>query len=266
MINVKAHTACKNCIFAQYHDNTQYGCKVGRIEQYRAIDPNIILEVFDEEKEFYVINKRICLYYRNEGWLERLVESEDINHSIHHYESIVRKAMKIKVHFIITHHKNQHIDKLCNTLKSIQKQKIKPTIVTVINRNLDRMPNSVIQKILESYLPNIDLWKVHGAINLDLSDLTYVDMVCDATKNNSYSFYITVPSGILLNPDLMQELDEAINDDLQTFHMIEGEYTTIVPKQIHHINNGNAFNIPLKDKLDPSQVKSIKEICPIHQK
>ncbi len=258
-INTKAHTACKNCIFAQYRDNTQYGCKVGRIEQYRAIDPNIILEAFDEEKEFYVINNRICLYYRNKEWLKRL---DDVSQC----ESIIRKAMQIKCHFIITYDKDQLIGKLVNTLISIQKQKIQPTIITVINRNLDRVPNSTIQKILKDYFPHIDLWKVHGAINLDLSDLTYIDMVCDATKNNAYSFYITVPAGILLNTILMQELDEAINDDLQTFHMIQGEHTTIVPKQIHHINNGNAFNIPLKDKLDPSQVKSIEEICPIHQK
>ena len=265
MINAKAHTSCKNCIFAKYNVNTQYGCYVGRVEQYREIDIDIILEVYDEEKEFYVVNNRICLYYRNKEWLNRLTPLAPYN-DLSQCASLVRKAMKIKCHFIITYDKDQHINKLANTLNSIQQQQIPPTIVTVINRNLDRVSNSQIQKILESYFPHIDLWKVHGAINLDLPNMAYVDMACDATKNKSYSFYITCSAGIRLNPNLMNELDEAINDNLQIFHMIEGEHITIVPKQIHHINNGNSFNIPLKHKLDPVNIKSMKEICLIHQK
>ncbi len=277
----KTHTACKNCIFATWKGDTQIGCKVGRIEQYRNIDPNIVLEVYDEDKEFYTINNRICLYYRNEEWLKRKrfsrlaerifyekvsdtnqVEYDDIDE----YKSIARKEMQIKCHFIITYNRNQDITNLEHTLESIQCQKIQPTIVTVINRNLDKISNSQITTMLEDYFPNILLWKVQGAINLNLSDLAYIDMAFDATKYKIYTLYITVPAGILLNPDLMQELDEAINDDLQTFHMIQGEYTTIVPKQIHYLNGGNSFNIPLSDKLNSNNIKSIEDICPIHQK
>ena len=35
-------TSCKNCYFAEYQDNTQTGCKLGRLEKYRNL--NVILQ------------------------------------------------------------------------------------------------------------------------------------------------------------------------------------------------------------------------------
>ena len=45
IINPKVHTACKNCMFAVYEDNTQTGCYINRLEKYSDV-----LECYDEEK------------------------------------------------------------------------------------------------------------------------------------------------------------------------------------------------------------------------
>jgi hypothetical protein len=66
MIDV-VHTACKNCVFAQFESKTQTGCELGYIEKFKDHDTEI-LEVYDEELEFYVINHKRCLGYREESF------------------------------------------------------------------------------------------------------------------------------------------------------------------------------------------------------
>ena len=78
------HTPCKNCVFAKYEENTQTGCELDYIEKYKNLESEI-LEVYDNDKEFYVINDKKCLGYREPKWFEQLSMSdssmeEKINH------------------------------------------------------------------------------------------------------------------------------------------------------------------------------------------
>ena len=64
------HTPCKKCVFAKYNNNTQTDCHLGYISLYK--NTNIeILEAYDEEKEFYIINNKKCIGYRENGWFEK---------------------------------------------------------------------------------------------------------------------------------------------------------------------------------------------------
>jgi len=56
----RIRTNCKECVFAIYDGKTQVGCTHNRIEKFK---PNII-EAYDDDKEFYVINN-LCNFYRN---------------------------------------------------------------------------------------------------------------------------------------------------------------------------------------------------------
>jgi hypothetical protein len=58
-------TSCKDCVFAQYDGNTQTGCAADRLDLFR--DQGYIIEAYDEEKEFYVIDC-FCNYYRTPKW------------------------------------------------------------------------------------------------------------------------------------------------------------------------------------------------------
>jgi hypothetical protein len=61
------HTSCKNCAFAQYDNNTQTGCAINYIEKYKNKQCEI-LEAYDNDKEFYIINNKKCLGYRENKW------------------------------------------------------------------------------------------------------------------------------------------------------------------------------------------------------
>lgn len=60
----RIETACKLCIFADWQNNTQVGCKASRLKTFK---PEEIQAVFDDEKEFFVI-KRLCTSFRNLDW------------------------------------------------------------------------------------------------------------------------------------------------------------------------------------------------------
>jgi hypothetical protein len=64
------HTACKKCVFALYHGKTQTGCDLRYLDSYRNKNSEI-LDVYDSELEFYVINEKKCPGYREQSWLIR---------------------------------------------------------------------------------------------------------------------------------------------------------------------------------------------------
>jgi hypothetical protein len=70
-------TSCKDCIFSVYHKNTQTGCLVDRIETYKNIDKDLVIEAYDNEKEFFVVN-RFCNYYQNSSWNNGIPDTNKI--------------------------------------------------------------------------------------------------------------------------------------------------------------------------------------------
>lgn len=64
------HTSCKNCVFAIYDGITQKDCGLRYLSKYREKDIEI-LEAYDEQKEFYVINNKKCIGYRENKWFDK---------------------------------------------------------------------------------------------------------------------------------------------------------------------------------------------------
>lgn len=69
------HTSCKNCVFSIFDNNTQTGCFTKYLDRYRD-NHEEILEVFDDNKEFYVINNKKCLGYRENSWFDKFNMSD----------------------------------------------------------------------------------------------------------------------------------------------------------------------------------------------
>jgi hypothetical protein len=72
---VAVKTNCKECVFAIYDDKTQTSCAFNRIEKFGSS----IIESYDNEKEFYVIN-RLCNYYRHANWGYSQDDKEKVEH------------------------------------------------------------------------------------------------------------------------------------------------------------------------------------------
>ena len=64
------HKACKKCVFAEYNSKVQTGCLLKYLDIYRNKKLQV-LEVYDEELEFYVINDKKCVGYRENSWFNQ---------------------------------------------------------------------------------------------------------------------------------------------------------------------------------------------------
>lgn len=65
------HTPCKQCVFAKYENITQTDCELGYIDAYKKNHTENVLEVYDNDKEFYVINNKKCVGYRENKWFKQ---------------------------------------------------------------------------------------------------------------------------------------------------------------------------------------------------
>ena len=66
------HTSCKNCIFAEFLNKKQSGCKLDRLKYHSDI-----IEVYDDDLDFFVVNNGFCLYYRTKELMDFLKIPEE---------------------------------------------------------------------------------------------------------------------------------------------------------------------------------------------
>lgn len=80
------HTPCKNCVFAKFDDKTQVDCFLKYLDIYRNNGIEV-LEAYDDQQEFFVINDKKCIGYREKKWFEsRGLGDASIDEKITKYE------------------------------------------------------------------------------------------------------------------------------------------------------------------------------------
>jgi hypothetical protein len=258
----KVHTSCKNCIWANYEGNTQIDCGLGRIKKYKNV-----IECYDEEKEFFVINKAYCLFYRNKD----TVDVSDLEDLYKH----IRKQAEIQYQLIIILEDKQDIYGTFCSIESAIKQDVKPKILTVVNRSKKAGVGKELADYLRKYDKVFNIWKVQNLVNTSLTREDCVDIVLDGTMYKTFSLYVVINSGFELPDTFSEELDSAINDEILTFAMLlpdENGNGMVVPKMVHKIYNGNSHGIYLETKIreflcnSEAQIIPISKVCQSFQK
>ena len=253
-INYNIHTSCRDCFFADYDGSTQkyLGCKIHRLNLYY---PGDIIECFDEEKEFYVINNNICLFCRRD-----IPKDIDVDTIYNH----IREQIKIRYHLIIINRSD--IDVLSSTLSSVKAQDIAPIIVTVINYNKD-ISDLVLGETLNNY--HFLNWRIAKPFNPDLTQEDYIDLAIDGTKQKiKYNFYIVINAGFIIPQNFVRKIDALVNDELIKFVMITPDNDKngmVVPLMTHEMYGGNSHGLYLLTKIeadlcDPEKILNIIDI------
>lgn len=235
LINPKVHTPCKKCTFAQYDGITQTGCYINKLSQF---DASNVVECYDNEQEFYVINNKICLYYNTATNIDNL---DDL------YEKIT-KCIETKCHVIIIHKANY--EDLEITLRSLHNQIIKPVLVTVICFDISTNRPQIIELLKQL---NFAYWRIETALDPDLTKEDYIDIAYDGTKNITYGFYAVFNSGFQVPTKFISDLNKFVNTDMRAFAMIlpnKKGNGMIVPVSIHKVYNGNSHGLYLLTKLE----------------
>lgn len=202
------HTSCKNCIYAKFDENnkTQIGCEFDRIEKLKNNGINVI-ESYDDEKEFYVLDKHACMAYREKEFLSNGITLEES-------KKITRKQMSPRFAAVINVSDSDK-EKLVAIIKNISDQtisfhevifctnsSIKPSdIISIINELKCKFKWN-IKQILDDY------WLGSRSINISVQK----------SKSTYFSMF---ESNFNIPKNFVEELEKAICDDLKRFIILE---------------------------------------------
>lgn len=216
-VNQKCNTSCKECIFAVYDYKTQIGCDLDRIEAYRKKGDDVVLEAYDNEKEFFVINNYKCSCFRNKYYA---LNRPNQNHK----ESVLND---IKTKFCIIIYANNDIDGVKSTLINLKHHGYPiEEIVIILDKNEEPDKMDYITMASE-LLPGIT-WRVN-VLQQSLSHYKTIDMVLHHNKRH-FNFFTHLNAYEHLPDGVLQKIDDIINKEINVASAIQvadhGSYFT----------------------------------------
>jgi hypothetical protein len=211
------HTPCKDCVFAKYNSNTQEDCLLDYLNKYRS--KNIeILEAYDDKKEFYIINEKKCIGYRENKWFKQFdLQDSSIDEKIKKYNET-----NILDYIITIDLKNIIIDDLDSILSQISVLSIQPKRVIFIRYSDSSLsfPYSVIENLLKKY-DNKYKWRIQTILDQSLSYNQIINNIVNL--NTSYRFILCVNKH---NNDLgriVSLTNQKVHHDLDQFDIISNK-------------------------------------------
>lgn len=255
----KIHTACRDCVFQTYNDLkciTQIGCWANCLKAFKNNNVEI-MEAYDEEKEFYIINGQKCLYKRTKNWPKYSENPKGMDILM----DLVRTEIELKYQVIVVG--NNSLDDIQNTLNSIIRQTLLPRHISLI-----RGPDNPIRPtVLVDILKNTKIkWRLQNRIDLAIGINNNVDIIMDFIP---HPYYMVVNAGFTLPSDTFKIIsDKFISRELQCLALLPNEDGNgfFTSHKVHKMCQGNK-SISLISKLTQDELcqpllKKITEVVP----
>lgn len=204
------HTPCKSCVFAIYDNQTQTGCSLSYLEGYK--EEGLLLEAYDEDKEFYIINSKKCIGYRENKWFDQFNMS---NSTVE--EKILKFYETNKLHYLLfIDLKNityDQLDDICNQVSLSVSQPKKIIFIRHNNEILD-FTYEKIEKLIKKYNINYT-WRIQTMLDDSLSSIEILHNI--VVINPKYRFVVSVSeySGDIMNT--INETNDIIHNKLEQF-------------------------------------------------
>lgn len=247
-------TVCRDCCFAEYEEDTQIGCKLGKIDKFRETGSEIV-EAYDEiGKEFYIINDRFCVFWREPDWKDSQyanIPKDKRNDSS--LATRVRHEVRAKFLTILYIDKDSTLKGLKKTVNSIKSGALRPVKIIFC----DNKSNIETKEILKIAKSSSCLWGIEKIAEESASKLRCVDICMRKSKSMQTSYYSVFSSGNVVPKDFYSDIDSVINDDLETFLALypkekedEGDVSDGFVGQVHiHKQIGGSAKKPFIEKL-----------------
>lgn len=216
MIN-PVHTSCKNCVFASYTNKTQTGCELKYIDQFKK-NHEEILEAYDDDLDFYIINNKKCLGYRELAWFKSL----DMEHST---------VLEKKEYFIKNNHINyllvidlQNMNSNLETLKkTILDAPYKPQKIILIRctQDVDKFSFDLLnQFLIDAQLSNIS-WRIQTMTSEEHEFENTLHTIISLNKKNRFIAYIRNTKNNCFNlADILVKANDIVYNNMQKFDII----------------------------------------------
>ncbi len=229
-------TVCKNCFFAEYEGDTQTGCTAGRIEAFQDKGVNII-EAYDNDKEFYVIEDRICNYFRHKNWAKKGADRQLMVEKVKQ-ETTIRLDVLIYLDHDVT-------DKqIITKLDSCMEQNPPVNSVRLILNKVG--PVSYFMQLLKKYNSKLK-WKIDNIVQ----EYDKGQAINSSVHQCNGNYYCVLTCNKLLTrlPDCFTKgLNKYINEDLNILAIMEDEHMPVYSKSTHD-GMGGFGQTSLLDKI-----------------
>ena len=216
-------TSCKECLFAKYDGITQTDCLADRLKHF---DGDII-EAYDEEKEFYVIN-RTCTFIRPKSWNEGKSEVE-------------KARLEVKTSFgLFINLPDFSEEELVKTVGSIKKINYDKSKIVVTMCHLQGGESELYVKLLG------DLLNAGVEAYLSVSIHEAAKEWDNLNRFRNCLFFSIVSAGQEIDADIFSRCDEALNDDGKIFASAQRNGTSLLLTKIflnHYIEYKSIYEI-----------------------
>jgi hypothetical protein len=206
---------CKECIFADYHNNVQVGCKAERLDKF--IENNTAK--LDKTNKYYDLTK-FCNLYRTQSWVD---DSKAEINDLQRARSEVMPLFGV----VVRHSNKNSIEELKKTIDSILDIAYPPEKIKVVISSPQIHFNEIVHFV------NVlkDKFKSSESI-FHFADDAYTKDTESFKKIIKSTYFVSTESGETIERNLFSYIDKTINDDLNQVCMIDSGNTTIILKKI----------------------------------
>lgn len=197
------HTPCRNCVFATYQENTQNGCLTNFLELFKKNNVEII-EAYDATLNFFVINGKKCISYRDKNWLDKkgVASAEEAI-------DIVTEENQIKYISIIILEQETSIDNVKDIILSQKQQSIPPKGIMIIREMYNEYNLDI--KELSGFLKEISIpWRMQNFINKSMSFDDRLRSIIKSAPMDRY-YYLIYPSKYE-NTNFAEKINKYVTD------------------------------------------------------
>jgi hypothetical protein len=209
----KNHTACKECIFAVYDKDTQTSCHLDIIKKIQATDHLEVLEVYDEDKEFYVINKTKCPYYRKELKNKSLEErAKEVKENIH-----------LKYLLLINAKPDMKLEEIKKILLEIKKATIKPKgiLLIIYSESLSGHANKEYLQIIRDANVGCE-WRITKVVDEKTPFVHTLHHQANMMADKNMVI-LSVDGDYTKMVDMVEMANDLVFNQFKTFHLISNE-------------------------------------------
>jgi hypothetical protein len=209
-------TSCKDCVFADYEENTQTGCSRGKLDIFK--DRKVpIVEAEDLTKEFFVV-QATCFDYRPPEWGDAYEGKEQERISKEH-------LLRYNVGIIVD--EDHPLEGIKSTFESLTSQARKPNKVIIVNNTVEEDFKKFVTETEEMIDNKDDKIEVQMIDLMDnFHEIDHVDTDCGIVDEMFTKFgngyYVILKSGSKLKENSIQALSKAVGTYQHNVPMIMG--------------------------------------------
>ena len=219
-------TACKNCLFAVYDHKTQIGCQLGRLEKY--IERDEVIEAFDDEAEFYVI-QGICNTVRQTEW----------NNGVANIDKVMAEARPKFDVYIDSHNISQgYAEEIIQFYDDVSETDFDVNWTVMADVKLTQEERTMVAGVLR----RINARVVEGV------DLNFT--LTEEILKSRRAFSIMVDDMAVLDANIFNRIDTLLNEDLRKFVYYTLNDTHAVSNLSFHIYNKNLKSMNFVDIIE----------------